>query len=413
MSPRFTIPAPLPLSGSLLRLSAVIIVVMLARPAQGRRQYDQFNAFFPSWQGLLRDIRDNNCSEQYQRYQTEEDPDQATTLQLINCMLENMDEFRKVEMGITAILLGLLPSVLQQVGPAVAEVSLLSLRRPVLAALLALGSPCVSVSRDNTFNNPVDTFAKTSMGASGDDADAKPRAITNVLERLHKWRNGSNCLMVVISVVEYLLGAAAVVNVVYQTYQLSYWSVSVSTIAVPALLPETYAPFLWTFLIIPVHLIGVVVITLRVDVKEGYGSDRDWKTIVQDELKPCVFGRPLSIEKQKIKKQGNEELWHHLRLLISTWLLFMGVWCYVIYGTVALSSQLFISLGDVCPIIARFVGGSIACRMVLIFELYAIRHITHKEKSEDEKSQEKMSQEGMSQEETSEKETSRLETSPV
>lgn len=48
----------------------------------------------------------------------------------------------------------------------------------------------------------------------------------------------------------------------------------------------------------------------------------------------------------------------------------------VIYGTVSLSSQIFISLGDAVPIITRYLGGTIACRLVVRYEVYGLRYVS-------------------------------------
>lgn len=47
-------------------------------------------------------------------------------------------------MGITAVILGLLPTILQQIGPTVAEVTVLASRRPMLALLPGVAMPSVA-----------------------------------------------------------------------------------------------------------------------------------------------------------------------------------------------------------------------------------------------------------------------------
>ena len=50
------------------------------------------------------------------------------------------------------------------------------------------------------------------------------------------------------------------------------------------------------------------------------------------------------------------------------------IWAYVIYDAIVLSSGLFLSLYDAIEVIARlrFLVGTIACWIVLAFELYGL-----------------------------------------
>jgi hypothetical protein len=62
---------------------------------------------------------------------------------LLNCLLIQTAELDKMRMASAAGLLGLLPTILAFVGSTLYETTLLSVRRPLLAYLLATGSPAV------------------------------------------------------------------------------------------------------------------------------------------------------------------------------------------------------------------------------------------------------------------------------
>ncbi len=47
--------------------------------------------------------------------------------------------------------------------------------------------------------------------------------------------------------------------------------------------------------------------------------------------------------------------------------------CHVIYGTLAFSSMLFISVRDSLTAIARFVASVLSCRIILMYELAVLR----------------------------------------
>jgi hypothetical protein len=65
----------------------------------------------------------------------------------LSCLLSTVSESAKGDMASASVLLGLTPSILSSLGPTLAEVSLLSLRRPILAILISLGSPAIYPSR--------------------------------------------------------------------------------------------------------------------------------------------------------------------------------------------------------------------------------------------------------------------------
>src|SRR5437763_8745271 len=110
-----------------LNISTITAFVLLSVVAPTvARTTSQFRTFFPSWDGYLLQIIDNECQEERDAYFNASNTTTSLPYQLANCILGGMAEFRKTEMGITSIILGLLPTMLQQVGPTVAEVSVLA-----------------------------------------------------------------------------------------------------------------------------------------------------------------------------------------------------------------------------------------------------------------------------------------------
>ncbi|KAK9423758.1 hypothetical protein SUNI508_03774 [Seiridium unicorne] len=61
-------------------------------------------------------------------------------------------------MAASAVILGLLPTILQSLGSTIAETSLLELRRPGLAFLLAAGSPAVAFMKTGEFVETITKF---------------------------------------------------------------------------------------------------------------------------------------------------------------------------------------------------------------------------------------------------------------
>ncbi|EEQ34943.1 conserved hypothetical protein [Microsporum canis CBS 113480] len=310
-----------------------LILLSVAAPAAARST-SQFRKFFPAWNGYLLNIIDNECQEQRDKYFDPSNGERVLSYQLANCLLDGMEEFRKTEMGITSVILGLLPTMLQTFGPTVVEVSVLASRRPLLAFLLGIAMP--SVSTGGPLANPAESLRRT--------IDFRIRS--HVLPQA-RWA------WLLISVSEYLIAAAAAANVFYQVYQLAYWSISVSAIAVDSgTISETYTPCLWLLLLIPVHLLSFWRLKLR--------------------YKPSEETADFEKQKSWLRAVKNKGL---LSIAVQFWTDIASAVVFI-FSTVALSSQIFISLGDVVPIIARFLIGTLVCRAVLLFELHGLREVT-------------------------------------
>lgn len=342
---------------------AAVALLSVAAPTAARRT-DQFQKFFPAWNGYLLRIIDNECPEQRDAYlDPPDDPDAfVPAFQLAKCILNEMDEFRKIEMGVTTLLLGLLPTMLKQGGPSFAEISVLATRRPLLASLLGIAMP--SVSMGGPMTDPAESLRRSIDFHVRSGFLARP-----------EWP------WLLISIAEYLIAGAAVANVFWPIYQLAYWSVSVSAIAVySGPMSETYPPFLWIMLVVPVHL-GFLSLKLQYRASKPDGDseklrDSSWKTrlgFIRREFTPCAKGDPLLLT--KTNKRFLSILVHYLACMASI--------TTFVFGSVALSSQIFISLADVIAVIARFMVSNIVCRIVLSFELHGIREVTSQSLEED------------------------------
>lgn len=123
-------------------LALLQLLQLLSSPARAHAvPSHQFDAFFPGWNGMIQDILRNNCSEPYSYYRAGETGPKGEAymvFRVIECLLQQFPEFRKSEMAASAVILGLLPTTLQNLGSTSAETSLLGLRRPVLALLVSL-----------------------------------------------------------------------------------------------------------------------------------------------------------------------------------------------------------------------------------------------------------------------------------
>lgn len=307
---------------------------------------------FPAWDGYLREKMDHkDCRYPRDQYyfNLSNTDDQALLFNLTNCILNEMDEFRKVEMGITGVVLGLLPTMLQLIGPSSGEVAVLATRRPLLALLLGLAMP--SVSMTGPMDDPVAALQRPFEGV-------RSRGLIS-----------GGRMWVVVSVLEYVLAAAAVGNVFHQVYQLAYWSISVSAIAIDSgSISKSYPLFLWLMLLIPVHALGFWNVRLRYH-EPAYENKASWGLVVTEELMPCARGRRELDLRHRPKVHPFAAVVKYVADVSSV--------VVFVFGTVALSSQIFISLGDVVPVIARFMMGTLVCRAVLSFEIHGLWEVKH------------------------------------
>jgi hypothetical protein len=121
------------------------------------------------------------------------------------CILANAPEWMKSNMGAAGVLLGLLPTILSLAGPDIAKTGLLAQRRPFIALLIALGSPAVSPSRMFMSSDPAELLlSKKIYGINNTN-------LVNIQTLGSRARQG-------FLLAEYLLAAAAIANVVHNSW---------------------------------------------------------------------------------------------------------------------------------------------------------------------------------------------------
>ncbi|KAK7749642.1 hypothetical protein SLS53_000220 [Cytospora paraplurivora] len=215
------------------------LIQLLVSPVNGAPT-NQFDAFFPAWNAMIQKyLKDPDiCAVPYAAYKTghvQADGASSLVTPVIECILDQFPEFRKAEMAASAVILGLLPTILQGLGSTSVETSLLGLRRRTLAMLCAAGSPAVALMSAGEF------VKMASKIISGDMVVDAPLSSPQTLE----------ARKIFMSVLEYAFVGGAVANVGHLTYQLSAHAIVVFA-------PETnYLLVVWTALSIVIHLDGV------------------------------------------------------------------------------------------------------------------------------------------------------------
>jgi hypothetical protein len=123
----------------------------------------------------------------------------------LSCMLSTTGEAVKANMAATTMLLGLTPTILAGLGPTIAEVSLLSLRRPILAILISLGTPAIFPSRIGTYDDPCKVY----------ELDTGALVVSKIARPYSGFVSAAECL----------LAAGAAANVFQVSYDIGVRSV--------------------------------------------------------------------------------------------------------------------------------------------------------------------------------------------
>ncbi|KXJ86355.1 hypothetical protein Micbo1qcDRAFT_168416 [Microdochium bolleyi] len=347
-----------------------------------------FDKFFPFWDEKLQGILRNNCSAELEVYKTGDRPEGAGLSSLItpviNCVLETLPEFQKAEMAASAVVLGLVPTILQTLGSTPAETALLALRRPFLAFLLALGSPSVAIMKTSEFMMTVRDLVE--------HGDTRPTTISS-----YRWRHVTSKWRMAMSVAEYIITGAAVANVIYLAVQLGFN-------AIVMFAPETiFMVPLWTFICVIIHLGGVLILYLKLKIEnngpqagpvhqmrnpepysnsssgqqyhstavsgppsDSIGILRRRTTVLSEEFTPAAFQEPKRLR------------WRQETILVNflIWVLSIGTLINLVLGSMIFSSLLFFSVRDVLLLVARYLVSTLVCRAIVRIELSGMKECT-------------------------------------
>ncbi|PCD21129.1 hypothetical protein AU210_016555 [Fusarium oxysporum f. sp. radicis-cucumerinum] len=255
-----------------------------------------------------------------------------------------MPEFRKAELASAAVILGLAPSVLQLLSASYLDTAMLAYRRPILALLLSMSSSGVRPLTATEYNNSI-----TKMGTS--------------LPSMTFGKSQSAWAPVIVSLSEYIIAAATVANNVYLAYQLSLWAVCTFS---PG---ADFLPAIWAVAATTIHLIGHLVARLGISIEdrgeggELYNKRKLWYGL-RTELIPIHWQSRL-----KVKADNRHMGW----FLTLASVLYVGDMLQALFGTIVLSSLVFISVRDAAIIVIRLVASALFARLIVIFELAGLR----------------------------------------
>ena len=194
--------------------------------------YSQFESWYPHNAEKLVAISTGICNQTLRDYRTAyaapRDSLMATKLLSIcyrheACIVDQIETNHLLNYQSAIVMLGLIPTLMAYIGPSIAEISLLYAHRPLLAALLSLGTPTIwTVS--NLFESNTPKYAPVIRGDRLVPRRQRPKVAATI----------STC--------EYLLAAGAMANSIstaIETGQKTILSWGCTT---------QFAPLLWVVL---------------------------------------------------------------------------------------------------------------------------------------------------------------------
>lgn len=299
----------------------------------------------------------------------------------VACILSNVPEHQMANFASSSVVLGLLPGLLASFGPSVAEISLLSSHRPVLALLLSLGAPAVFPTRVLEYDNPMEVL----QSEPPRDKPKIPKLDTTFAS--------------VISLAEYLFALGAVVNMVDTS-----WALGVNTVLDWSC--TTYiAPLIWT--LIPVACHGLGAASLHVlkrterhrQQQKSVAHAQSTQTRAFAKAGSTAVVRAAPVRKPVVMEHFLLALWqlleaeavicanrsaedkapcmHKKAPLVAVLLnVAAGIigFVHIILGTVIFSSLLFVPVEDVMKqVLSRYLASTVVCKLILMVEIAGLR----------------------------------------
>lgn len=248
-------------------------------------------------------------------------------------------------MSAAGVLLGLLPSILTLVAPSIVENGLLSMRRPGLGFLLALGSPMVSPIRVFDLQDPQDVLRAVNTDSGQILQVGSMRALA-------------------ISLLEYMLAMGSLVNCVALAYEIGIKTICSFASAV------IYLPLLWTMTPFVIHALAIWSIRLRVRLVaqpvEVEIEGPSW-AFLSHEARLSMVQPPFRLEGKPKTFLSNSVFWFTTICTLT----------HIIFGTLVFSSIIFVSVQDaVTRIWIRYLVSALVCRAIFVFEFSGMRKVS-------------------------------------
>ncbi|RII04517.1 hypothetical protein CUC08_Gglean011904 [Alternaria sp. MG1] len=242
-------------------------------------------------------------------------------------------------MAAASVLLGLTPTILAKLGPTIAEIALLSSRRPLLSLLLSMGAPVTCSSRFLQFENPVDLLRRPER--------------TGILKPLR--------FAIAISFFQYVFAMLAIINLIATSVELGRktvlsWRCSIS-----------WLPLMWA--ITPIACYAPAVLSFQIYRRKVPSCPHTIEDSALRRAVRCEFtisaNNRNTMHIAEVSKQVHPGAWSIF--LQSTSSLFVIL--QIVFGTAVFSSLLYIGVEDATVLLLRYATSAFLCRLIMYLEL--------------------------------------------
>ncbi|KAL2044220.1 hypothetical protein N7G274_002925 [Stereocaulon virgatum] len=362
-------------------LPVLPFLVLFTSPAFGWTAL-KYQNFFPHHIHVPQNISRINCSATLQDYVQSAALNGLRNKWTINacynhesCIFDHADEAQKNNWASAQVLLGLVPTLLANLGPKPAEIALLSFRRPILSFLLCMGTGTIYPVRVSQYDDP-------NLLLLGEDLKFSHIGLQPPIRAL------------AISAGQYLFALGAVVN----TLTLL---VEIGTNAVVSFDCTSYFfPLIWWLIAVLIHIMAAVPFNM---VQRGWLENKD---VSGANTVGSMRASERALSDQKGKTTWTKQSVAWVRQLVRVWgrgvqyiihatrseiticanqlppgklsppvsVVFLNYCCgalgyfHIIFGTMIFSSLLFIMHIDAILSISRLVVSAALCRLILVME---------------------------------------------
>ncbi|KAJ9653407.1 hypothetical protein H2198_007405 [Neophaeococcomyces mojaviensis] len=310
-----------------------------------------FLTWLPEYRNFFQTVLVDNCTTEYQEFERLNGfSNKDGTNSVINCLLENTDEWRKANIASAVVLLGLLPTILGLTGSHVAELAIVGCFRPFLTFFLICAAPGMNPSPALTSMDPLSILEARKRGRGF---------------RLPKWAPGW-----VVVLAEYGAVTGALINLIF-----TLRGIQIGTVI--SFAPTHGLYWIWLIAAYLVFLVGYYALLARVTrntlrVPDNRLLQYIWRwspkichvlQCLKLEFTTTLPGQDMSLT---LKRETSF-------FILLSWLNAVGTALHLLLGTILFSSTLFIATGDAFVIGARILASHLVCRIVAAFELAGLR----------------------------------------
>ena len=342
----------------------------------------KFASWYPAYEGHLKESSIQYCNATLQVYFHERDS--LAVAHHLDCILANTTETIKANMASAGIILGLMPGFLANMGPTLSDASTITLERPLLSILLAIGAPALYPARPFGDWDPLEGIKGPSRRFSQITMRSFPP--------------------LAVSLLQYIIALTACFNTIAVSLALGMKTVLLWKKA------NSWLPLGWVLLSIVLH-VGAA-IRLRLFIKTMLSSQRHqspvtnhnsakqshtvrprsrWYSVsryfralgkvIDAEIRPCRARTNLRLPSTTDTKDVNEPFFSYL-LAISLPLLSL---MHVFVGITIFSSLVLIGVDDTIGIVIRYSISALAVQLIRGFESTGL-HSAYRQRRESEQS---------------------------